>query len=550
MHDIICPHCGTSILACNVSFDVSTYIYPLLCDQPSQMEVVKKSGMRFYVDEDFMRKNMVKDNRVPLFSQDLAEISLTGDWYPVEIHAAAVLDYMMAKVSMNKVFGQVVSLLKRMSEGDRKNFVENNRLTETSGKDKDASKNQASTEQSTASLTQMDLETLLNAMYISMYRSESDDSELNMNTAIAKGIRQILASLVLNMKTDRNVVTLRVRMFSYMDSHGSKYHVPDMLCIHTGAGIARLKKCCSTCGHTFPIEFGYYKMQPVVLLGSHNSGKTSYLLSLLFTMRNCMPFVDVDNLSVSTLNEDKDLESFDKNIRAFEIGRAPTKTDFDNAPVLNLLINNTIYSFIDWTGEAFINDSADVEGAFKFITQNRPVIMRAKHFLLFLEPTQVNAHMDEGEELTYFNPSTLTQRFNFHMSFATPKKVRSVTYVINKVDMFSDTPSASSMLKMFEDMTESDIYSDGVWNQEKIETVERQATNFLKSTSFALISGLNMKVMPNAVFSCLPVSPYGCTPGADKPNNTSKMYIHRGNLSGVPLLKILHIDHVLKETAH
>lgn len=516
MHDIICPNCGESFIASDVAFDLSEYVLSLLCSDPKDLEDVKSVGFKFYTDEDTIRKHTVPENDVPLLCESSMGPGMSGPWYPFVVSNQMLIDYMASELNMDDTLEEVLDEIKAI-HGTRG-----------------------------ASYTIRHLEVLraVYSRFFSVARKGTDDFSLD-----DENVQIALKILVFIARNPELSITMKVRLYcARQNPKKPQYRVPDILFVlKNGVTSTRHIKCCRYCGSHFPDEFGYYKMMPVVLLGSHYAGKTSYLLSLLYTVTSLPPFsqdgTGTRSIIADPLHNDENLVAFSKNIEQFKRGEDPNKTDFKNVPILNLLVNDVIYSFIDWPGEKFIN--SDARNDANFVYETKRVIMKARHFLCFLEPSQIDMNRIEAEEKVRFDPYDLAHSFDWHMSLPEGKgTVRSITYVVNKIDLFNGdaqnepNTNAQPILELARTKNETDIFSNGTWNDAEFKNVDSITQSFLQVQNPALLARLNsMTGFEGVVKAYVPVAPYGES-RAKAGNNV----VHRTRLAGIPLLRIIEQD--------
>ena len=513
MHDIICPHCGESFIASDVAFDLSEYVLSLLYNNPKDGEDVKSVGFKYYVDEDTISKNTVAGNKVPLICDRPGGPDIADSWYPFVISNKMILQYIAEQVNIEGDLNDILADIKEVHGKRGESF----------------------------NVRQHDAIRSIYSRFFTVAQEGLDEFDIDDANV------QIAIKILLHIFTNQeDSVTVRVRIYS--SKLNKKYRVPDILFVlRNGVEAKRHYKCCRYCGTTFPSEYGYYKMMPVVLMGSHYSGKTSYLLSLLYTVNELPPFsqdgVEKKSINVTTLNEDNDLIAFSKNIEKFKNGQDPDKTDFTNVPILNLLADNIIYTFIDWPGEKFIDGDArrDVD----FVYQSKSVIRKARHFLCFLEPSQIDLNRVESEEKVRFSAHELAASFSWHMGLGGTNKLRSITYVVNKVDIYSGdehngpNPNANMILELVRNKAETSVYAGGRWNENEMKAINDTTCNFMQTQNpglFAALSSLSgFDHVPRAF---IPVAPYG-----ERSENHN--HVHKTRLSGIPFLRIMELDRKL-----
>jgi len=336
------------------------------------------------------------------------------------------------------------------------------------------------------------------------------------------------------------------------------YYVPDIMFVLNNSGSIELKKkSCRCCGHKFPDEYGYYKMIPVTMLGSAYSAKTSFMLAMLWCVRNKPPFTRVSNrFRVTTLTNDDNLVEFEKiNLSRYVDGLPPLKTEYEGVPILNFLANDVIYTFIDWPGEAFIYDSSkdvlDVQKHFAYDT--RRIIQKSRHFICSLDPDQVTHGLGaDYDEQNYYSETHLLNRFREHIGYVPTKYLRSVTFLANKFDLFANDSNASELNEMLSQITESSIYTDnGVWNNESWKGIVDATARLLKMKIPGFVTGVSTEYAKHNV-CFIPSAPYGRTvhrntgSSEGEAANQSLRAVNRGYMSGLPFLHILKSDGVIK----
>jgi hypothetical protein len=356
--------------------------------------------------------------------------------------------------------------------------------------------------------------------------------DYNVQTAI-----RIL--LYLNQNQEKSV-TLKIRLYSSRHNKNKpEYAIPDTLFIHDNGVKKMITKCCRSCGAEFPTEYGYYKMVPVVLLGSHFSGKTSLLLAMLFTTRYKAPFNSVNSkLRFSTLDNDKNLVAFNNNIERYQNGEPTLKTDFVNVPILNIRVDDTIYTFVDWPGEKFIskNEGVDID----FILSERQIITQARHFICCLEPSQVDSHVGDTDENVKFPVMDLINRFRWHIDLANHHKLRSITCAINKFDVLAGRNNTAPVFDMLTKISELEIYSDSTWNEENFKLVNETTKRYMDAQAPVLFNGFEcMTNFEDVTKFYYPISPYGKNP---EKQSEDDIVMNQTNLTGIPLLGILKAD--------
>ncbi len=516
MHDIICPNCGELFLGYDVAFDMSEYVLPLLYGNSIYEEAVRQVKFKYYVDEETIL------NSNPGVAPELIECTNPGgpgmnsEKFSFRVNGKMLYDYVFAKSG----------------------FAGEEELEEVLMQLKDAV--DANEFAKITPLTLSQISTLYHILFDAsdlMVGDISTDDE-HVRTAI-----RILVYLYENREGTQSL-DLKVCIYSSNCNQIPDYKVPDILFVNSGGRDKKIKKCCRFCGRELPAEFGYYKMKPVVLLGSHSAGKTSYLLSLLNAVMHEHPFVDSEsrNVATTTLNGDFNLHAFMNNIERFRKGMAPEKTDFQNVPILNLKVRDTIYSFIDWPGEKFINGAGTDED---YVYKSRRVITQARHVMFFLPPEQIDLGLDAAEENVRFNVMDLQESLNWHLAFPERRKFKSLICVANKVDMLRGRPNTERMFDAIDRRNLIDIYSGSTWKEAEYKAVDEGLKNYIIQQYSALFGALNNTGSFEKYY--VPVAPYGYTVPQNKGDMTEQAgtVVLRGFLAGLPFLRILKSDRLI-----
>jgi hypothetical protein len=158
-----------------------------------------------------------------------------------------------------------------------------------------------------------------------------------------------------------------------------------------------------------------------------------------------------------------------------------------------------------------------------------------------LEPSQIDNTLQTGEEHVKFPPNKLAHMLKLHLEYLANggEKLRSISYIVNKADMLAQNENTAPIYEQFRGKPESDFYSNGRWQNEEFQAIEHLIKDsYIASQNPALMTSL-AKVVPSkqVVKTFLPVAPYGASD-----NLSGDIVIHRGCLSGLPLLRILQVD--------
>lgn len=518
MHDIICPNCGERFLGYDVAFDMASYVLPLLCAKQEDQEDVQAVKFRYYVDEDTIRKSNPQGNVALLRCNTPGGPGYNDTVFTFNVNGKMLFEYILSHVGPNNQ-QQLMSLFQAITElVDKKRFS--------------------------------DIQPIQLSQFSMLYHmlfgvSEQLISDISVEDEHVRTALQVVNHLYKNRTNEAPNHTLQfpVCIYSSNLNPGKKVqYVPDILFVQHNGVYERLRKCCRFCGSALPKEFGYYKMKPVVLLGSHAAGKTSYLLSLLHSVLAREPFISshVSKVAAKTLNDDVNLNAFMKNIDRFKNGQAPEKTDFTNVPILNLLVQDTIYSFIDWPGEKFISgEGADAD----YIYKSRRVITRARHVLFFLPPEQVDLSLPEPEEEVRFDVMRLNQSLTWHLSFPDSKRMKSLIYVINKVDKLRQRNNTEELFMKISGKDDYNVYSDA-WNQQEFSLITDSTAAYILHQNAELYHVLNNLSVGNMQVekNYIPVAPYGKDVAINAEKEDRANVVHHGFLAGTPFLCILKKD--------
>lgn len=510
MHDIVCPHCGDRFLSSDVAFDLSKYIQPLLYENINDSEAVQNVEFKFYADEDSIVKNTTPNHHAILFCDNKLGPDRSEEWFPYVVTGELLFNYIEERANWGSDLAEILQEIAEVRNDRKLNY--------------------------TAQHVSV-IKTLYQLFFGAARKSVTFDIEDdNVQTAI-----KILLHIVSHPQLQ---TTINVRLYSsQLNKQRPDYVIPDLMFVFDSGTVEKLSKCCRYCGAILPMEYGYYRMYPIVLLGSHFAGKTSFLSALLYTVENKSPFIDEKKIKWSTLENDVDLRVFNTNVERYREGKPPIKTDLHNVPILNIKIGYNIYAFIDWPGEKFITNFTNIDDDYVF--QSRRVIRRATHFLCFVEPSQIDRTLPLPEENVNFSSTELLERFKWHMDIADIHKIKSVTYIVNKADLLRDTPNAMDLALVMDNAQETDIFSAGVWHQDEFDKIDGKLRRYIDNQDHMLYSGFDtMDGFEKVHKAYLPVAPYGKRTDLDDADN-SNVVIHQTALAGLPLLHILKVDGVL-----
>ncbi len=531
MHDIYCPHCGGRFIGSDVVFDLSEHVLPLLYDDINDENKVKEYNFKFYADLESFQQHGTEDQETGLFCNSMIGPGPMDPWYQYRITREVLKEY-IAERSRKKVSELEAVFSDSYSEGSEDDHI----------------------------ATQL--------MYIrEMYSLFGDMNgvsveDLNPRSGEYNIILGIFETIFCG---DPKSVTLHISMYS-CGRTSTEYPdicIPDVLFIRGQR--ARYQKRCRNCGTFFPLQYGYYKMMPVVMLGSHASGKTSYLLSLKYTLdthfNTILPY-DTEgkrenNVLIRTLDEDGEYTAFRNNLDYYAHVENPIKTDFSNIPILNLLVNDKIYCLIDWPGEKFINNVSNNYWDFIFETQR--VLQHARYVMFFLEPQQINDNvLQEGMENVKFDPSDLANNLHAHLNcIAKPDRFKGLMIIANKYDELlreKDGTARDHFSEQFDEAlsnkSDMDMITGRKWNEAAFAELNNLTKNFLHNMNPGLPAAFNAACGANQwSVSFLPVAPYGQTPQPNPGRNPQKgrpSLPHKEKLVMVPFLKMLNTDGVIR----
>jgi len=528
MHDIICPNCGESFIARDVAFDFSEYILPLISPKPDTVANLKNMSdflFEYFIDEeDIISAKKVGQNNVRLETEEaLGPGHDRNKYYSFEITNVDVFKYIINKNGFDySTFAQIIEQIDKSMQ-DNTPIPNEPKITES-----------------------------IKRIYSRCFTSVTS---FDMTSPASKGLLDILCHIYKNQEMS---IELFVRMYcSKLNKKRDDYYVPDVMFVLNNSGnMERKKKSCRCCGHKFPDEFGYFKMIPITMLGSAYAGKTSAMLSLLWCTMNRSPFNKAsEHFKVSTLTDDDNLRAFQENIDKYEAGFPANKTAFrGNVPILSFLVNDVIYTFIDWPGEAFIY-AADEGSSEKrdYAYDVRRVIQKSRHFICSLDPSQVVPELGrDHEEDNKFSETLLMNRFKEHIRLAPERYLRSVIFLANKFDLYADDVNSQELNKLLDGLAESNIYSDnGRWDYENWNNVTSKTASFLQMKIPAFVTSVSTEYAKHNV-CFIPAAPYGRTTkrpmeGAEGEAGTfNDRAIKKGYMNGLAFLHILRSDGVIK----
>ncbi len=515
MHDIICPNCGELFLGYDVAFDMSEYVWPLLCANAKDEDAVKAVKFKYYVDEESILNSNPAENKELIHCANPGGPNPTDPAFSFHLNGKVLYDYIFSKSDFNSPM-ELDAILNQLKPAVKGN---------------DYSK-----------ITPLQLSQISPLYHILFDVSDKLVGEISIEDEYVRTAIRILVHIFDN-KTSNNALDYKVSIYSSNNNGIAGYHVPDILFVKSGAMYKRIAKCCRFCGKELPAEFGYYKMKPVVLLGSHSSGKTSYLLGLLNTVISRPPFISSDKVKTATLLQDFNLKAFMKNIDRFKSGLTPEKTDFENVPILNLKVKDTIYSFIDWPGEKFISGAGTDDD---YVYKSRRVITRARHILFFMPPEQIDETLPKNEENVTFDVMDLSASLSWHLAFPEKKRFASLMFVANKVDLHRGRVNADILFNQINGKQEVNVFDGQNWNENEYAAINRCTEEFIKQKHpalFGAFNGINMGSSNYQKFF-VPVAPYGYDAPKDKVEGQNTV-VMRGFLSGLPFLRILKTDNII-----
>ncbi len=528
MHDIICPNCGEIFLGYDVAFDMSDYVLPLLYSDSTMEEAVRQVKFKYYVDEESIINSNPKGNMELLHCTNPGGPNPTDQSFTFHLSGKVLYDYVFSKsyFATQQEFDAVLSQIK------------------PAVKNKDYSK-----------ITPLMLSRISSLYHTLFAVSDKLVGDISIDDEYVRTAIQILVYIFDNKANQANVIDYSVCIYSSNMNNIKGYHVPDILFVRVGAMYKKIAKCCRFCGKVLPSEFGYYKMKPVVLLGSHSSGKTSYILGLLDTVLSKPPFLTSDKVKTATLLQDFNLKAFMDNIARFRNGIGAKKTDFEDVPILNLKVSDTIYSFIDWPGEKFITGtgattiassgigSADED----YLYKSRRVITRARHVLFFMPPEQIVTNIKSSEEDVTFNVMDLSAALAWHLAFPEKKRFASLTIVANKADKLKESRNYANLSNQIEAKQEIHVYDGQNWNEAEFNAINSACVEFMSLEHPSLYGALSGISAGSNTYEryYLAVAPYGYTAASDMPDDNAEVKPNRGMLCGLPFLRILKTDGII-----
>ena len=297
MHDIICPNCGERFLGYDVAFDLSDYILPLLYSDMAMEDDVRSVQFKYFVDEEVIRLSNTETPESALICENPGGPRINEPSFPFNVSCKLLLDYIISKSGYSE--DEMLQILE-----DIKPYVDRNAFHQ---------------------VTPLQLNQISTLYHLLFGASKQLVGDISIDDAHVRTALKILTHIYDAAQEEdiSSSMVLDVCIYSSNMNNIPNYHVPDILFIKKNGYYERLKKCCRFCGKELPSEFGYYRMKPVVLLGSHASGKTSYLLSLLHAVQSKQPFIDNPKLTTTTLSNDFNLTAFMKNIERFRRGEEP-----------------------------------------------------------------------------------------------------------------------------------------------------------------------------------------------------------------------------------
>ncbi len=511
MFNIICSHCGQSVLPINATFDLSDYITQLYMADNDSINMKLKYYVKIadinitesckdYNDTN-LKFDLIKHHAGPESSDDYFKYVFTNDM---------LIDYIARKINTdrNTIYNIISQEARRGSYTDDQNRI------------------------------------IRDVFEKCFYTKQEEASYIDGNEISADCKRQIMAILVEIFEYTGKKVEVKLSFGCKTDKHG--IDIPMVLFVLDGVTAKQEKRKCDNCRCAFPQEFGFYKIVPVTLLGSQGTGKTTFLFSMMYAILNKSPFIDDNKLSIQSLVEDSEKEWIDEGYKVFKKGGVPNKTDFTDVPSFSWLINDVIYTFSDWPGEAFLNDENSMDFAFN----SKKSVFKSPHILLFLNPDQIDPDLEtEGHECIPW--SKIYDRFKAHI--LPQSELTSITIIINKSDVFFDDPHYRDFTEQLQKIVGNEVVREGhlytetkgtgkdLLNKEKVDEINRFARNFLNR--HGIQGSVIEKTYENTKqINYIPVAPLGVE-GSEF--TTGKHMVDKSVLSGLPLLLILATDGIL-----
>ena len=517
MHDIICPDCGERFMGYDVAFDMSEHILSLLCGTAAEQAEARSAGFRFYADEETIRRSNPRDDVSSLRCRSQIGPGAGDRVFTFTVNGKTMFEYLAARAGEDRL-----DLIKSISQSVSKNDY--------------------------SAITPAQLSEFSSVYHTLFKASEKLVGDISIEEKKVRTALRIVSCLYENRDDTSAGHTLSFPVAIYSEGlrtsdRGTRY-VPDVLFVNTNGRYEQLRKCCRFCGKPLPREFGYYRMKPVVLLGSHSSGKTSYLLALLHAVQTKPPFITEKGLSVAPLNNDDNYEAFRKNIDRFRRGSGPDKTDFVDVPILNLLANGTIYSFIDWPGEKFSDgERADLD----YVLRSKRVISKARHVFFFLPPEQIDGTLPSTEEKVVIDVSDLAASLKLHLGFPDPDRMTDLVCILNKVDKLEGQPNTADMFAQINGKDDDDVYS-GSWKGDMFECIEGSSESYVASRNPMLYSAIDKVTSGGAGMDryYVPAAPYGYDAPPERSKDAPSEVLHRGYMAGIPFLFILKRDGAIR----
>ena len=599
MHDIICPKCGEKYIARDVAFDISEFVTELLYDsQDGNREAVQDVKFKYYIDEETIETNHIGDS-AQLYCTMAAGPMGDWNWYRCRITPKTIWEYIQEKCNMAYTF-DIATLIDSLHSKMQTSGTERNKArrktqetqNDAMGGDTNALLNDVANVGTSTVILDIEKKNFILACRL-FFEHESFYMDLDKNGQISSralsnfrndSAVKVAIQIFKHLKDcsflpDSSVteVTLQVAIFSKQEVYQSKYSIPDTLFIRSEE-LIRKNKICRYCGYRLPDEFGYYPIKPIVVLGSHNAGKTSFLASLSNTITTTAPFCsdyygNSSDLLCSTLMGDEDVKLWKEQVKRFTNGLPMEKTSLDRQPVLNIKVKTpnqddkyTIYSFADWAGEVFISNDPH---AVKFDPLRYQKLFRwTRHLLMFLEPTQIDHRIPANkgkEENVDFKILDLVDSLKEHLNDLIGGKFSSLTYILcqadrfGKSDRFDGLPQAANMLAAMERTPESVIYSNGKWDSSALMSLQEETVKFLQTTNISILTGLKdaltvMGSKTKVALNYIPVAPYGQDVGDRMDDHTfgenhigmaRSVQTIQSRCVGIPFLVCLHKDGII-----